>query len=179
MTELYKKGLLYKGYTIQPYSPAAGTGLSNHELNQPGCYRDVKDTTCTALVPKSIRDEKSEKLFDGVDGDRVFHGMDDHTLDVALEYRAGCGARYPLRTRADVTIPIRASSAYRRSGQVTCVTAYFPKKNEELPIWTATTATGRTFRTGSTGEFLGKELPGIRVRAADSVDQTRWAMRSG
>ena len=47
--ELYKKGYLYKGYTIQPYSPAAGTGLSSHELNQPGCYRDVKDTTATAL----------------------------------------------------------------------------------------------------------------------------------
>ena len=46
--ELNKKGLLYKGYTIQPYSPAAGTGLSNHELNQPGCYKDVKDTTCIA-----------------------------------------------------------------------------------------------------------------------------------
>lgn len=46
--EVYKKGLLYKGYTIQPYSPAAGTGLSTHELNQPGCYRDVKDTTCIA-----------------------------------------------------------------------------------------------------------------------------------
>ena len=49
LKELYKKGLLYKGYTIQPYSPAAGTGLSTHELNQPGCYRDVKDTTVTAL----------------------------------------------------------------------------------------------------------------------------------
>lgn len=48
LKELYKKGFLYKGYTIQPYSPAAGTGLSNHELNQPGCYRDVKDTTCVA-----------------------------------------------------------------------------------------------------------------------------------
>ena len=48
LKELYKKGYLYKGYTIQPYSPAAGTGLSSHELNQPGCYRDVKDTTCTA-----------------------------------------------------------------------------------------------------------------------------------
>ena len=45
LKELYKKGLLYKGYSIQPYSPAAGTGLSTHELNQPGCYRDVKDTT--------------------------------------------------------------------------------------------------------------------------------------
>lgn len=48
LSQLYKKGYLYKGYTIQPYSPAAGTGLSTHELNQPGCYRDVKDTTCIA-----------------------------------------------------------------------------------------------------------------------------------
>ncbi len=48
LKQLYKKGFLYKGYTIQPYSPMAGTGLSSHELNQPGCYRDVKDTTCTA-----------------------------------------------------------------------------------------------------------------------------------
>ena len=59
LKELYKKGYLYKGYTIQPYSPAAGTGLSSHELNQPGCYRDVKDTTCTAqfrlLGDKAIR----------------------------------------------------------------------------------------------------------------------------
>ena len=55
--QLYEKGLLYKGYTIQPYSPAARTGLSTHELNQPCCYRDVKDTTCTAqfrvLEPKA------------------------------------------------------------------------------------------------------------------------------
>ncbi len=48
LKQFYEKDLLYKGYTIQPYSPAAGTGLSSHELNQPGCYRDVKDTTCTA-----------------------------------------------------------------------------------------------------------------------------------
>ncbi len=48
LKQLYNKNLLYKGYTIQPYSPAAGTGLSSHELNQPGCYRDVKDTTVTA-----------------------------------------------------------------------------------------------------------------------------------
>ncbi len=56
LKQFYDKNLLYKGYTIQPYSPAAGTGLSSHELNQPGCYREVKDTTCTAqfsiLTPK-------------------------------------------------------------------------------------------------------------------------------
>lgn len=61
LKQLFDKGLLYKGYTIQPYSPAAGTGLSTHELNQPGCYRDVKDTTCTAQF-EVIRDQKSEKL---------------------------------------------------------------------------------------------------------------------
>lgn len=58
LRQLYDKGLLYKGYTIQPYSPAAGTGLSSHELNQPGCYRDVKDTTVTAQF--LIKDPKEE-----------------------------------------------------------------------------------------------------------------------
>ena len=58
LQQLYKKGYLFKGYTIQPYSPAAGTGLSSHELNQPGCYRDVKDLTATALF--KVRDPKEE-----------------------------------------------------------------------------------------------------------------------
>ena len=58
LKQLYNKGLLYKGYTIQPYSPADGTGLSSHELNQPGCYRDVKDTTVTAQF--LITDPKAE-----------------------------------------------------------------------------------------------------------------------
>jgi isoleucyl-tRNA synthetase len=71
LKELYKKDLLYKGYTIQPYSPAAGTGLSSHELNQPGCYRDVKDTTCVAQF-KVIRNEKSEWLFEDVKTDLYF-----------------------------------------------------------------------------------------------------------
>jgi len=63
LKELYKKGYLYKGYTIQPYSPAAGTGLSSHELNQPGCYRDVKDLTCTAkfkLKPSAVSRQNSD-----------------------------------------------------------------------------------------------------------------------
>ena len=60
LKQLYKKGLLYKGYTIQPYSPAAGTGLSSHELNQPGCYRDVKDTTVVAqFLMKNPKPEMS------------------------------------------------------------------------------------------------------------------------
>jgi isoleucyl-tRNA synthetase len=68
LKELYKKGLLYKGYTIQPYSPAAGTGLSTHELNQPGCYRDVKDTSCTGQF-KVVKNEESTFLFEEADAD--------------------------------------------------------------------------------------------------------------
>ncbi|WP_419484632.1 isoleucine--tRNA ligase, partial [Alistipes communis] len=71
LKQLFDKGLLYKGYTIQPYSPAAGTGLSTHELNQPGCYRDVKDTTCTAQF-RVVRDERSERFFEGVEGELYF-----------------------------------------------------------------------------------------------------------
>ena len=70
LKELYKKGLLYEGYTIQPFSPAAGTGLSSHELNMPGCYRDVKDTTCIALFNVK-RNERSEFLFRDIDTDGV------------------------------------------------------------------------------------------------------------
>ncbi len=62
LKQLFDKGLLYEGYTIQPYSPAAGTGLSTHELNQPGCYRLVKDTTVVAQF-KVVNDEKSKFLF--------------------------------------------------------------------------------------------------------------------
>ena len=62
LKDIYGKGLLYKGFSIQPYSPAAGTGLSSHELNQPGCYRDVKDTTVAAQF-EVIKDEKSQILF--------------------------------------------------------------------------------------------------------------------
>ena len=62
LRKIYDKGLLYKGYSIQPYSPSDGTGLSSHELNQPGCYKDVTDTTCTAQF-RIIRDAASEFLF--------------------------------------------------------------------------------------------------------------------
>ncbi len=71
LKRMYDKGLLYKGYTIQPYSPAAGTGLSSHELNQPGTYKMVKDTTVVAQF-KAINNEASAQLFDGVNADIHF-----------------------------------------------------------------------------------------------------------
>ncbi|MCQ2119012.1 MAG: isoleucine--tRNA ligase [Bacteroidales bacterium] len=64
LKKIYDKGLLYKGYTIQPYSPTDGTGLSSHELNQPGCYKDVSDTTATCQF-EVFRNEASEKLWEG------------------------------------------------------------------------------------------------------------------
>jgi len=71
LSELYKKGLLYESVSIQPYSPAAGTGLSSHELNQPGTYKDVKDTSAVAMF-KAIKNEKSKFLFDAVGNEELF-----------------------------------------------------------------------------------------------------------
>lgn len=71
LSQFYQKKLIYKGYTIQPYSPAAGTGLSSHELNQPGTYKDVKDTSVTAQF-KVIKNEKSDFLFEDNHGDLFF-----------------------------------------------------------------------------------------------------------
>lgn len=70
LKDIYKKGLLYKGYTIQPFSPAAGTGLSSHELNQPGCYKDVKDTTAVVQF-KVVKDAASAPLYNSADGEDV------------------------------------------------------------------------------------------------------------
>jgi len=71
LKQMFEKDLLYKGYTIQPFSPAAGTGLSTHELNQPGCYKDVKDTTAVGMF-KVARDKKSEFIYEGLDCDAYF-----------------------------------------------------------------------------------------------------------
>jgi isoleucyl-tRNA synthetase len=71
LQQLYKKGLLYKGYTIQPYSPAAGTGLSSHEINQPGCYREVKDTSLTAQFKVKLTG-KSGFLFDTANSSNIY-----------------------------------------------------------------------------------------------------------
>ncbi len=72
LSELYKKGLLYESVSIQPYSPAAGTGLSSHELNQPGTYKDVKDTSAVAMF-KAVQNEKSQFLFDAAGGEELFY----------------------------------------------------------------------------------------------------------
>ncbi|MFM8242960.1 MAG: class I tRNA ligase family protein, partial [Crocinitomicaceae bacterium] len=78
LSQLYNKNLLYKGYTIQPYSPKAGTGLSSHELNQPGCYKDVKDTTVVAMFRVLTNDSVSTLISPPVEGGLRSHDSDEY-----------------------------------------------------------------------------------------------------
>ena len=158
LAELYKKGLLYKGYTIQPYSPAAGTGLSNHELNQPGCYRDVKDTTCTALF-RIVRDQQSERLFDGADGDVYFMAWTTTpwTLPSNTALAVGPAIRY---------VRVRSFNPYTGAPLTVFLAkdlcpAYFPKKNEDLPM-DGYEAGSKNVPFRVEGEYVGKDLAGIR-----------------
>ena len=131
LKELYNKELLYKGYSIQPYSPAAGTGLSTHELNQPGCYRDVKDTTLTALF-KVVRNETSEFLFQDVDTDLFFMAWTTTpwTLPSNTALAVGGEIDYQkIRTFNPYTgTPITVILAKE------LVAAYFSEKNKEIPL---------------------------------------------
>jgi len=97
LNNLYQKNLLYKGYTIQPYSPAAGTGLSSHELNQPGCYRDVKDTSAVAMF-RVVESEKLkvENLFNQQLATLLF-SLDHYPLDTAFKYRSRRWKRHRVR----------------------------------------------------------------------------------
>ena len=92
LKELMNKEMLYKGYTIQPYSPAAGTGLSTHELNQPGCYRDVKDTTVVAQF-KVTRNEQSEFPLQRNRCRCLYPRLDHHPLDTPVKHRARRGQK--------------------------------------------------------------------------------------
>jgi isoleucyl-tRNA synthetase len=85
LKQLYNKDLLYKGYTIQPYSPKAGTGLSSHELNQPGTYRDVSDTTVVAQFKVKNFQKKHQKKsqISNLKSQSIFC-LDDNTLDFAF-----------------------------------------------------------------------------------------------
>ena len=98
LSELYKKGYLYESVSIQPYSPAAGTGLSSHELNQPGTYKDVKDTSAVAMF-KAVNNEKTKQLFDAVNNEEVFFmawTTTPWTLSSNLGLTVGPGIEYVL-----------------------------------------------------------------------------------
>lgn len=136
LSEMYKKGLLYKGYTIQPYSPAAGTGLSSHELNMPGSYRDVKDTTCIAMFRLKAIQPKHKKLpftnvnIDFADVQILAWTTTPWTLPSNTALCVGPNIEYVL---------VKTFNPY--SGVPTHVILakpllnnYFPEKNAELPF---------------------------------------------
>ena len=159
LKEIHKKGLLYKGYSIQPYSPAAGSGLSSHELNQPGCYKDVKDTTCTAQFAV-IPDEKSRFLFTG-EGEQVYFlawTTTPWTLPSNTALCVGPGIRYiKLRTFNPYTgDPISVIMAEDLKETL------FPAKNAEIPMESYQPGDKAVPYVQEPGTYTGKDLEGIR-----------------
>jgi len=158
LKELYKKGLLYKGYTIQPYSPAAGTGLSSHELNQPGCYRDVKDTTCVGQF-KVIRNEVSEWLYKDVDTDLFFLAWTTTPWTLSSNTALCVGEKITylkVRTFNPYTgIPCTVVLAKER------LSAYFNEKGKDADF-NAYNVGDKIFPFTILDEFTGKQLLGIQ-----------------
>ncbi|MBP5412453.1 MAG: isoleucine--tRNA ligase [Bacteroidales bacterium] len=135
LSQIYKKGWLYKGYTIQPYSPAAGTGLSSHELNMPGCYRDVKDTTCVAQFKVKINEIWTRSALGKVlpEADNLYFlawTTTPWTLPSNTALAVGPGIDYVL---------VQTYNAYSGKPMYAVLAkpllnAHFPKQNEELPM---------------------------------------------
>ena len=157
LSKLYEKGLLYKGYSIQPYSPAAGTGLSSHELNLPGCYRNVKDNTLVAQF-KVVKNEKSEFLFDNILGDLSFLAWTTTPWTLPSNTALGVGKKINY-------LKVKTFNPYTYK-PITVILAkellnkYFPEKNAELKL--------EDYEEGQkkipfeiTNGFTGKELEGI------------------
>ncbi len=158
LAKLYEKGLLYKGYSIQPYSPAAGTGLSTHELNQPGCYRDVKDNTVTAQF-KVIRNVQSGFLFENAFGE-VFvlaWTTTPWTLPSNTALAIGRNITYQkIKTFNPYThLPVTVILAKDLAGR------FFPEKNTGLSLVDYEPGQ-KNIPFEIAGEFPGEKLEGIR-----------------
>jgi isoleucyl-tRNA synthetase len=174
LKQLYEKGLLYESVSIQPYSPAAGTGLSSHELNQPGTYKDVKDTSCVAMF-KAVKNQKSKFLFDAASSDEVFFlawTTTPWTLPSNLGLTVGANIDYVLiKTFNPYThLPINVILAKA------LVDKYFKKENENGDLENFAGKIKELQSEGSKipplggggatpwkilAEFKGKELEGI------------------
>ena len=158
LSKLYEKGLIYKGYTIQPYSPAAGTGLSTHELNQPGAYKMVKDNTVIAQF-KVVRSQKSEFLFKNILGDLYFLAW------TTTPWTLPSNTALALGKEIDYSV-VQTFNPYTTHAQTVIlakclVEKYFPEKNRELKL--------EEYQPGQkhipfriVGEFKGSDLEGIR-----------------
>lgn len=136
LRQIYDKGLLYKGLTIQPYSPAAGTGLSSHELNQPGCYRDVKDTTVTALF--EILEPREEMK--------------------------GWGTPYFVAwTTTPWTLPSNTALCVGPKFEYSCVRTYNPYTGKPVSVIIATDALSRYFKPEGLETPIDEFTPGSKI----------------
>ena len=179
LKQLYGKGLLYKGYTIQPYSPAAGTGLSSHELNQPGCYRDVKDQTVTAqfTVKKDCGHKVVEEILSKVDA-----GFEDlmavawtttpWTLPSNTALCVGPKIDYVAVESYNMYTGKPATYIMAKAR----VNAYFKEEGAELPLDSYTPG-DKVIPYKVIAEFTGADLVGIKyeqlfpwVKPVDKVD---------
>lgn len=158
LKEMYSKGLLYKGYTIQPFSPAAGTGLSSHELNQPGTYKMVKDTTVIAQF-KMIKSADTDQLFEDVTGD--IHFIAWTTTPWTLPSNTALAVGKEIDYVLVKTFNQYTSEAIQVILAKDLFAKYFSEKNAELSL--------EDFKAGDKNipfkilkTFKGKELAGIR-----------------
>ena len=158
LKQFYDKGLLYKGYTIQPYSPSDGTGLSSHELNQPGCYKEVKDTSVVAQF-KVIKDAKSDFLFKQVKEDVhiLAWTTTPWTLPSNTALAVGEKIKYVLVNTFNQYTHKSLSVVLAED----LVGKYFSEKNKELKL--------EDYKAGDKAipfevvqEFSGKDLIGVR-----------------
>ena len=180
LKQLFDKGLLYKGYSIQPYSPAAGTGLSTHELNQPGCYKDVKDTTCVAQF-KVVKNEKSEFLFNDTDTSTL--------LSTSVYILAWTTTPWTLPSNTALAVgekinyvKVRTFNQYTGEPIVVVLAkdlfnAHFDKKSEELNLEDYKAGDKKVpFKVLS--EYTGKDLKGVYYeQLIDWVKPEREAFR--
>ena len=149
LKQLHEKDYLYQGYTIQPYSPAAGTGLSSHELNLPGCYRDVKDTTCIALF-KLKKDSKSEFLFNNSDTDDV-HMM--------------------AWTTTPWTLPSNTALAVGKDIRYVKVKSFNPYSGDPITVVVANDLLNSLFPGGADDALMGDYKPGDKKLPYKLIDE--------
>ena len=159
LKNIYGKGLLYKGYSIQPYSPSDGTGLSSHELNQPGCYKDVTDTTATVQF-EAVRNEKSEPLFAGVDAPVYFLAWTTTPWTLPSNVALCVGPRFDYVRVLSFNPYTGKKAVYVLAKEL--IGAWFNPKAAEIPL--------EDYKPGDKlvpykvleGSFKGSDLVGIR-----------------
>jgi isoleucyl-tRNA synthetase len=159
LKKLYDKGFLYKGYTIQPYSPAAGTGLSSHELNQPGTYKDVKDTTIVAQF-KVVRDAISEKLFAG-GGEGNTYILAWTTTPWTLPANTGLAVGKSIPYLLVLTFNPYTAAPIRVVLAKALVSKYFSEKGVNAPFESYAEGDKKVLPWRIEAEFTGADLVGI------------------